>query len=155
MISNLSWTDERIEQLKTLWAEGMSAGEIAREMGITRNAVLGKKDRLGLSKRRGGYANPAPDKVEKRLRRRRMNFSPQAPRLLKAPTYIEPHVEKPVRPVTLLELNETTCRWPIGDPQDADFVFCGARPETGLPYCSKHCRMAYNPRDAVIREDAA
>ncbi|MCK0196026.1 GcrA cell cycle regulator [Ancylobacter sp. 6x-1] len=156
----MNWTDERVELLKRLWAEGLSASQIAAELGgVTRNAVIGKVHRLGLSGRAKTVAAPAP-----RPRKARPTVSaPLRPRpmvqgnvaLAVAPEMdeAEPEVaEEPVANVvpmgqgcTILDLTEFSCRWPVGDPGKADFHYCGSRTMTGLPYCSYHARIAYQP----------
>ena len=153
----MTWTDERVETLRKLWTEGLSASRIAAELGgITRNAVIGKVHRLGLSGRAKSPTAAAP-------RPRKVRPHSQAPRIARpsmrgntalAQAY-EPEVEPEpefidnVIPLgqrrSLLELNEDTCRWPIGDPGSPDFFFCGGRAVTGLPYCSHHSRVAYQP----------
>ena len=130
----MSWTDERVELLKKLWAEGLSASQIAGELGgITRNAVIGKVHRLGLS----GRAKSAS------------SSSPRVALAFEMEQEPEPELIENIIPIgqrrTLLELNEDTCRWPIGDPASPEFFFCGGKPLTGLPYCSYHSRVAYQP----------
>ncbi|MGE3149501.1 MAG: GcrA family cell cycle regulator [Pseudorhodoplanes sp.] len=154
----MSWTDERVELLKKLWTDGLSASQIAAELGgITRNAVIGKVHRLGLSGRAKSPSSAAP-----RQRRARPAHMMRVPRpsmrgntaLAAAYAYdaeIEPEPElvENIIPIgqrrSLLELTEDTCRWPIGDPSSAEFFFCGGKPITGLPYCAYHSRIAYQP----------
>jgi GcrA cell cycle regulator len=129
----MSWTDERIELLKTLWTDGLSASQIAAEMGgITRNAVIGKAHRLKL-----------PGRTKKVPARRQ-------PRVRIVPPEPMPEIVDNVIPLgqrrTLLELKEETCRWPIGDPGSADFFFCGGGARDGAPYCAGHCCVAYQPQ---------
>ena len=153
----MSWTDERVELLKKLWADGLSASQIAAELGgITRNAVIGKVHRLGLS----GRAK-SPSSVSPRPRKTRAH-----PHMLRAarpvmrgntalaPVYdydvdAEPeHIDNFI-PIgqrrSILELTEETCRWPIGDPGSIEFFFCGGQTGTGAPYCTFHARVAYQP----------
>lgn len=155
----MTWTDERVEHLKKLWSDGLSASQIAAELGgITRNAVIGKVHRLGLS----GRAK-APSTAVPRPRKPRANAPMfRAPRpmmrgntaLAALPVYEiesepEPEPIENIVPIgqrcTILELNEDKCRWPIGDPGQADFFFCGGKTVTGLPYCGYHSRIAYQP----------
>ncbi|ARP98655.1 GcrA family cell cycle regulator [Pseudorhodoplanes sinuspersici] len=154
----MTWTDERVEQLKKLWSDGLSASQIAAELGgITRNAVIGKVHRLGLSGR-----TKAPSASAPRPRKPRTTHMLRVARpvvrgntaLAHAYAYdyeVEPE-QAPVENVvpmgqrrTLLELNEQTCRWPIGDPATQDFYFCGGHALTSLPYCAYHSRIAYQP----------
>ena len=120
----MSWTDERIDLLKSLWDSGQSASQIARELGdgVTRNAVIGKAHRLGLKSR------PSPVKNDK----------PEAPA---APKRAEKKEAKKL--VTLLDLTDRMCKWPIGHPGETDFHFCGKPSEPGMPYCAGHCAEAY------------
>ena len=137
----MSWTDERVDQLKSLWTEGLSASQIARALGgVTRNAVIGKVHRLGLA----GRASPT------RIERPRL---PSAPRLNGRPHTPEPVVveEDPIVMedgsfATVLTINNAMCRWPIGDPSENAFHFCGHKPKNGSPYCEAHARKAYQPQ---------
>src|SRR5882757_2444911 len=159
----MNWTDERVETLKKLWADGLSASQIAAELGgITRNAVIGKVHRLGLSGRSKSPSSAAPRPRKARPHSQHMlRVSRPAVRgntALAHSSYeldVEPERVEVVIPLgqrrTLLELTEETCRWPIGDPGDADFFFCGGQSAAGLPYCSHHCRVAYQP--ANMRRD--
>ena len=144
----MSWTDDRVEQLKSLWTEGLSASQIARVLGgVTRNAVIGKVHRLGLA----GRATPT------RSDRPRI---PSAPRLNVRPHIPEPPVveEEPVtlddgNHATVLTINDRMCRWPIGDPSENAFHFCGRKPKSGSPYCEAHARKAYQPQQNHRRND--
>jgi GcrA cell cycle regulator len=155
----MTWTEERVELLKKLWADGLSASQIAAELGgITRNAVIGKVHRLGLSGRAKAPSSSAP----RQRKARTVSHGFRTPRSrgntalahLNAPFYdldLEPEAEpiENIIPIgqrcSLLELTEATCRWPIGDPGRSDFFFCGGRPVNSLPYCGYHSRIAYQP----------
>ena len=158
----MSWTDERVEQLRKLWSEGLSASQIAGRLGgVTRNAVIGKVHRLGLSGRattsrmkthrpRARAAVPAKRAVTSKSPRFAQLGNP-ALRALYQPE-AEPFVpaaEELVIPLaerkTIQTLVECSCRWPIGDPQQADFHFCGKNKVPGLPYCEFHARRAFQP----------
>ena len=159
----MSWTDERVELLKKLWADGLSASQIAAELGgITRNAVIGKVHRLGLSGRAKSPSSSAPRPRKARAHSHMLRVSRPAMRgntaLAHAYEYDiepEPEILDNIIPIgqrrTLLELNEMTCRWPIGDPGSADFFFCGGQTVTNLPYCAYHSRVAYQPSN--LRRD--
>jgi GcrA cell cycle regulator len=159
----MSWTDERVELLKKLWSDGLSASQIAGELGgITRNAVIGKVHRLGLSGRAKSPSSTAPRQRKPRSHTHMLRVSRPSMRgntaLAHAFEYEvaeEPELLDNVIPIgqrrTILELTEDTCRWPIGDPGSADFFFCGGPSLTGLPYCSYHSRVAYQP--ANVRRD--
>ena len=113
----MSWTDDRVEVLRNMWGAGKSASEIAEELGgVTRNAVIGKAHRLGLSGR------PSPIQRKKKVKAEEKTIKKGA---------------------TILELNERMCKWPIGDPRNKDFHFCGCGSMPGLPYCAEHAAKAY------------
>lgn len=176
--SPLTWDDERVELLKKLWTDGLSASQIAAELGgVTRNAVIGKVHRLGLSGRAKpnasaspvarkapvrGPSHPLQHSAAQKNTSSAGSFSPApmthganalAPDL---ETFIEPAAEAPPAPsqdvvipfserVTIMELKESMCRWPMGDPTKPDFRFCGAPSSSGAPYCQHHCKIAYQP----------
>ncbi len=203
----MSWTDERVETLKKMWAEGQSASQIAKELGsVTRNAVIGKVHRLGLSNRVGPGGKDDGDDAEmpagaapaEPLR----PAAPEAPRAAEpaarsaaapqpaaarpaaaapaAAAVLQPlplrkaiipagqplppqpsaneispealasvrEVEKRARKLTLMELTERTCKWPIGDPATEDFWFCGLPSVAGKPYCEAHVGVAFQPMSA-------
>lgn len=162
----MSWTDERVELLKKLWSDGLSASQVAAELGgVTRNAVIGKVHRLGLSGRAKTTTNTQRARRPRNQSSRPARQTPASP----APTIgatalktdTKPQVapqpkakEKPqldavVVPISkrasILTLTETTCKWPIGDPGDGDFHFCGCKSEAGSPYCEYHAEIAYQP----------
>lgn len=161
----MSWTAERVELLKKLWNDGLSASQIAGELGgVTRNAVIGKVHRLGLS---GRAKAPAPANKTRRNRPSAPAASPGSSRpsssapqsvgataLKMAPAPVaEPQPEaEPIAELvpiseraTILTLTERTCKWPIGDPSSEDFYFCGRQSDAGVPYCAHHCKIAYQP----------
>ncbi len=134
----MEWTEERIETLKNLWGKGFSARQIAEELGgVTRNAVIGKANRLGLSK-------PTKSAITRKQNRVQQV---QAPRIV----IPEPQGEG----ATILTLKSTSCRWPIGHPGEENFRFCGARCAAGAPYCEAHARMAYQPSTKDSRRRSA
>jgi GcrA cell cycle regulator len=142
MSSNLvgNWTVERVDRLRALLADGLSTSQIANELGgITRNAVIGKAARMGI-----GFCVifGKPKQGPKPRDRVRTVWRPKPPKLKPvAATDLPP--EPVANPVTLLELTEFTCRWPVaGEP--ADMLFCGALPAEGKVYCPKHCDHAYH-----------
>lgn len=210
----MSWTDERVETLKRMWAEGQSASQIAKELGgVTRNAVIGKVHRLGLSNRNEDEAAPvaaapAPEprpepkpepraeaRPEPKPEPRPVSAAPE-PKPVPAPepapqaaapadepepapqqavsfnrrpivpagqplppqpsaNEISPEalasvreVEKRARKLTLMELTERTCKWPIGDPATDKFWFCGLPSAPGKPYCEAHVGVAFQPMSA-------
>ena len=164
----MNWTDERVELLKKLWADGLSASQIAAQLGgVSRNAVIGKVHRLKLSSRGRATASPARQKKTQQTASSVKSSSRSATvsrsmttsigaTALQAQFDVEPiarHVLRPVenvvvpisRRLQLIQLNERTCKWPNGDPLTEDFHFCGNdSAETG-PYCNYHARIAFQP----------
>ena len=200
----MSWTDERVETLKKMWAEGQSASQIAKELGaVTRNAVIGKVHRLGLSNRVGPGGKDDGDDDEALAASPLAEATPRAPEMPRAaeptrpaaqpaaerPVPVAPsaasapiqpiplrkaiipagqplppqpsaneispealasvrEVEKRAKKLTLMELTERTCKWPIGDPATEDFWFCGLPSVAGKPYCEAHVGVAFQPMSA-------
>ena len=200
----MSWTDERVETLKRMWAEGQSASQIAKELGgVTRNAVIGKVHRLGLSNRAGEGAAAADDTEQPSpVRSEASSPKPAEPAAAKPAAAPKPaaeraapqaapaapasgatvtplpirkaiipagqplppqpsaneispealasvrEVEKRAKKLTLMELTERTCKWPIGDPATDDFWFCGLPSVAGKPYCEAHVGVAFQPMSA-------
>ena len=179
-MSDTTWSEARVEQLKKLWIEGLSASQIAAEMGgVTRNAVIGKVHRLGLSGRAkstaSSVARPSarkpitPNRTPTRDTSSRsspssgggthgnaalkMDAQPQneaqeAPKAAPLENVVVPMSER----VTIMELRDSMCRWPMGDPTTAEFRYCGAKSDAGSPYCSYHCKIAYQPTSERRRE---
>ncbi len=153
----MSWTDERVELLKKLWSDGLSASQIAGELGgITRNAVIGKVHRLGLSGRAksssSGTARPRKARASGhmlRVSRPSMRGNTALAHAYEHDIGPEPELIENIIPIgqrrTILELTEEPCRWPIGDPGSPDFFFCGGNTLESLPYCAYHSRIAYQP----------
>ncbi len=205
----MSWTDERVELLKKMWLEGRSASQIAKELGsVTRNAVIGKVHRLGLSSRNNDSPPPendtapapaepaasdiAPEEAEQEAIAEPQD-DPSAPELAPETAAAPPpdnapdtepvtgqvvalsgrrpavpagqplppqpsaneispealanvrEVEKSARKLSLMELTERTCKWPIGDPATEEFWFCGLPVKPGKPYCEAHVSVAFQP----------
>ena len=150
----MSWTDERVTTLKKLWLDGLSASQIAKQLGgVTRNAVIGKVHRLGLS---GRAAPSQPARATFRPSRPRPaaqpTQAPSAPRRIEAvqPRAVSaPSVPAPMPDLpgtaTVMTLGAHMCKWPIGDPSSDEFSFCGRRSSEGV-YCVEHARVAYQPQ---------
>ncbi|SDE84928.1 GcrA family cell cycle regulator [Limimaricola pyoseonensis] len=177
----MSWTDERVETLKRMWNEGQSASQIAKELGgVTRNAVIGKVHRLGLSNRAGVAPTPQPtakpaeapateaaaqpepeatdqpeqEKAPIPMSQARRAIIPAGQPLPPQPSANEispealakvSEVEKGAKKLSLMELTERTCKWPVGDPATDDFWFCGLPVQQGKPYCEAHVGVAFQP----------
>jgi GcrA cell cycle regulator len=187
----MSWTDERVELLKKMWGEGQSASQIAKELGgVTRNAVIGKVHRLGLSNRTAGAtatakpeakakptakpeakakpvpmpkteaarppASPASADAKPNLPFRKQIIpagqplppQPSANEISSEALAKVNEIEKKAKRITLMELTERTCKWPIGDPATEHFWFCGLPVQAGKPYCEAHVGVAFQPMSA-------
>jgi GcrA cell cycle regulator len=162
----MAWTDEIVEQLKQHWMDGKSASQIAGLLGngLTRNAIIGKVHRLGLAGRAKTPSlgvsrprRPAPPPPAHRVAGPRLGSS--APRMMRGATALAiapealteiepPEFESVVVPmslrVTIVELKESMCRWPLGDPATSEFRYCGSPTASG-PYCAYHGGLAYQP----------
>lgn len=126
----MSWTDDRVALLKKLWGEGKTAAEIAKELGgVTRNAVIGKAHRLKLSNR----VSPIQQNKKPVVK------APPPEKKIRPQVLIEENRER----IPLMELSGRMCRWPIGDPQEENFGFCGETSIAGFPYCAEHGKVAY------------
>ncbi|MDG1764757.1 MAG: GcrA family cell cycle regulator [Paracoccaceae bacterium] len=183
----MSWTDDRVEILKKLWVEGQSASQIAKELGgVTRNAVIGKVHRLGLSNRATSSSSSKsdtksktsvksmsdPKRVSNKTSTSKVTSanSPSEPRsnvtslrrqIIPAGQPLPPQpsaneispealarvseIEKKAKRISLLELTERTCKWPVGDPATEEFWFCGLPSQAGKPYCEAHVGVAFQP----------
>lgn len=161
----MSWTNERVELLKKLWGDGLSASQIAGELGgVTRNAVIGKVHRLGLSGRAKSSSSSAKPRrprtaapgtaAPKKPAQQPQSIGATALKTDIAPAPVveaKPQVEPiadlvPIsQRASILTLTERTCKWPIGDPATDDFYFCGRQSDAGVPYCAHHCKIAYQP----------
>ena len=160
----MGWTDERVESLKKLWQDGLSASQIAKQLGgVTRNAVIGKVHRLGLSGR-AAPSKPARPTFKAPRPARPAAAAPAAPRRIQEPavaaaapaaTLPSPvrHIDEAPGTATVLTLGAHMCKWPIGDPSSDDFTFCGRRQDEG-PYCMEHARVAYQPAQTKKRSGA-
>ena len=142
----MSWTDDRVDILKKLWGEGRTAAEIAKELGgVTRNAVIGKAHRLKLSGRASPLQQASKKKPANQSIKKPVVVASVEKKVQKAPAMVPTISEsdKKRKRFSLEGLTSSQCRWPIGDPRDADFGFCGERGEDGFPYCSEHTQAAY------------
>ena len=157
----MTWTDDRVELLKKLWAEGLSASKIALQLGdASRNSVIGKVHRLGLAGRVKTSTAAAPRQRKPREAGGMVRMArPAAVRgntaLAAVPVYEEEVAPAPravvenIVPIgqrcNILELGTGRCRWPVGDPGAPDFFFCGGKTLGISPYCGYHARIAYHP----------
>lgn len=150
----MAWTDERVAMLKKLWTEGLSASQIAGKMGgVTRNAVIGKVHRLGLSGRatparpsRGRAPERRTDPIATTVPKMRVfRPEPEARPIIPAPEVSQPLVLDTGDRTTVATLNRNMCKWPIGDPAMEDFHFCGQPSQIHKPYCAYHAHIAFQP----------
>ena len=170
----MSWTDERIALLKKMWKDGKSAADIAKTLakGVTRNAVIGKAHRMGLSNRPSPIkksdapatkevakkeapkkeapkkeaavvAKPAAKKIVPPVVVSGVKHNPLVRGEIAEPRKFEKEAIPPGGGVALIDLTERMCRWPIGDPREDDFTFCGRNIRPGTPYCPEHAGAAY------------
>jgi GcrA cell cycle regulator len=144
-----TWTAERIELLKNRFEAGLSCREIANDIGVSRNSVIGKLSRLNLTREKSaGTPRPSRGEAAKGARPRSI---PRLQYQMLRKLYSEPQLLADNEPISreaccsLLELSKERCRWPIGTPGTADFSFCGNTPVEALPYCPGHSRLAYRP----------
>ena len=144
------WTDEAVEELKRMWDRGMTTGQIAKALNVTKNSIIGKVHRLCLT------ARPSPIKKVPAKSEAKPARAEKAPKAPKAETKVAEApapqatvaVEKPLiteeeTNIPLVKLDNHPCRWPIGDPRDDSFCFCGKRVKTGQTYCDEHAAIAY------------
>lgn len=144
----MAWTEEMVEGLRQMWLEGLTANEIAKKLGVSKNSIVGKVHRLCLK------ARPSP------IKKKEEDAAPVAAVVeeatIETPEEILPEENVPVMEVKtpkkvhkgahhvkLMELDSHTCRWPLGDPRDEDFCFCGKKVRMGQTYCEEHANMAY------------
>ena len=143
----MSWTLERENRLKALWKEGHTASKIAELIGgTTRNAVIGKANRLNLEARTISKKNSTTPKVklenDVKIKQEKLSRKARFKSLLLDKNF------EPENPKKLTELTDDTCRWPIGHPYEKDFYFCGRKPLEKFPYCNLHVLYAFQPKNA-------
>ena len=144
-----TWTAERVELLKSHFAAGLSCREIANDIGVSRNAVIGKLSRLNLTREKNGESRRTARKDKAKEKRPGSVPRLQYQMLRRLYAEAQPAADNEIihseHRCSLLELSEEKCRWPISTPGEKDFCFCGNRPLKGLPYCAGHTRLAYRP----------
>jgi GcrA cell cycle regulator len=170
--AHMGWTDERVEVLKSLWLAGWSASQIAKQLGgVTRNGVIGKVHRLGMSARAAASApthssysrsnlgspprTPRTGSARGGRPRKDTTATSEASKVIMRPgpkcvadKQLEPeYVERFEEPgtATVMTLGAHMCKWPIGDPSTAQFTFCGRKTGQEGPYCDDHERLAHQP----------
>ena len=140
----MSWTDEKVEKLRDLWTKGHTASQIAEVLGdTTRNAVIGKAHRLNLEARAPSkHSGASVSRENKQIRRGPAPTSRKA----KFQSILLDKNFEPENSKSLEELTDTTCKWPIGHPNEEKFYFCGRKPEGEFPYCKLHVLYAFQPK---------
>ncbi len=167
----MEWTEQRIETLRKLWGQGQTASQIAAILGgVTRNAVIGKAHRLGLT----GRPSPIKRETSGNVQPKRRTTAAAPARRMQQPSQSIPQTRHSTQPLTAPAMpqmsqpqprSETTppapskshaaraahggsksCSWPMGDPKQAGFHFCGEPAEPGRPYCTNHCHVAYHKK---------
>lgn len=156
----MAWTDAMVEELRKMWKEGLTTGEIGKRLNVSKNSIVGKVHRLGLSGRpspikKKEESDSAPAKTEKKETSSKPVAKPakepiSAP--VKADDIKAETIEKPTAKdcnhkkgsnTSLTDLDNHTCRWPLGDPKDENFHFCGKKVRIGQTYCEEHSAVAY------------
>ena len=142
----MSWTDEKIEKLKKLWSKGHTASQIAEMLGdTTRNAVIGKAHRLNLEARAPSKKSTNSNETSTGTRMVKKNPQPLTRKAKFQSILLDKNFEAE-NPKSLEELSESTCKWPIGHPNEENFYFCGRKPEGEFPYCKLHVLYAFQPK---------
>ena len=144
----MSWTPEREKQLKELWSKGLTASQIANTIGdTTRNAVIGKAHRLNLSARAASKTSLTKNKLKNNTNEIKVK-NPRLSRKMRFKSLLLDKNFEAENPKKLEELDDRTCRWPNGHPDQSDFYFCGRKPVEKFPYCKLHILYAFQPKNA-------
>ena len=145
----MAWTTDMIEKLRQLWKDGLTTNEIAKRLGVSKNSIVGKVHRLSLT------ARPSPIKKKAEQPVVKVEEAPAKPAKSARKITIEPveinltatqttsSASDKTGNIPLTELDNHTCRWPIGDPRDENFCFCGKKVRSGQTYCDEHAAIAY------------
>ncbi len=146
------WTDEAVEELKKMWDRGMTTGQIAKALNVTKNSIIGKVHRLCLTARPSPIKKTETKATEKKAAAKEKTVNEKSKSTKthtekaaakEAEIKTAPKVIVENTNIPLVKLDNHTCRWPMGDPRDDDFCFCGKRVRTGQTYCEEHAAIAY------------
>ena len=152
----MSWTDEKVAKLKELWGKGNTASQIAEIIGgISRNAVIGKAHRLNLSAKIKTRTATSSQNFDNSISEKNIQTSKRARKSKFKSLIIEKDFE-PENPKQLEELDENSCKWPVGHPDEKSFYFCGRSSLKDFSYCKLHLLYAYQPKgkkDEVAEKD--
>ena len=144
------WTDEVVEELRKMWDRGMTTGQIAKALNVTKNSIIGKVHRLCLTARPSPIKK-TPAKDVRKSAPEKTSVKPVKEKKVSVANVVEQtHLPSPSvtevpeeTNIPLVKLDNHSCRWPLGDPKDDDFCFCGKRVKTGQTYCEEHASIAY------------
>jgi GcrA cell cycle regulator len=137
----MAWTEKMVEDLRQMWIEGLTANEIAKKLGVSKNSIVGKVHRLCLTARPSPIKKKGEVETEKEVTQIKEVIPVREIKPVKgAAASITSDAAGKVR---LVDLDSHTCRWPLGDPRDEDFSFCGKKVRSGQTYCDEHAMMAY------------
>lgn len=152
----MAWTDQMVEDLIKMWGEGLTTGEIGKRLGVSKNSIVGKVHRLGLSgrpspiKKKDGeegiiVKEPEPKaKPEKNNHKAEKALPQKTEEKCEVKNCCNEHLKRSFNHKTsLTDLDNHTCRWPLGDPKDENFHFCGKKVKIGQTYCDEHSAVAY------------
>lgn len=145
----MGWTNEKVEELGKLWEKGLTANEIAKVLGVTKNAVVGKVHRLCLKARpspiksKGDEEDNGQTEINEEICETAEEISVEETAEKEDVVKETPDVSGVKGKIKLVELDSHTCRWPIGDPREEDFGFCGKKVRAGQTYCDEHSALAY------------
>ncbi len=143
----MAWTEEMVEGLRQMWLEGLTANEIAKRLGVSKNSIVGKVHRLCLKARPSPIKKKEDEPIAEAAAETAAEEVSEVSKPEEDSVETEVKAAKKVRKnghhVKLMELDSHTCRWPLGDPRDEDFCFCGKKVRMGQTYCEEHANMAY------------